>query len=397
MYISPPPLPGVAARRVYNLPAMQSIFGQDRAVEIVEAALRGNRVHHAWIFHGPAGVGKFTTALRFARILLCHAPTTSTDGRPEACGRCDSCRLFGRPDAAHPDLHVITKELAGASDFRSLRTKKQMNIPIDLLRERMLGGEVETTYIEPAVAKTPLLNHGKVFIIDEAELLDVTGQNALLKTLEEPSPGTYIILVTTHEDELLPTIRSRCQRVPFAPLDDQLIGRWLNDHAQGGDLNQKQLQWVLAFAQGSLGRALLALAYRMDGWYETLEPMIAAVTAGRPAPGMGATMAELVEAFAQAWVKDHANASKDAANKAGVRYMLSLLGEHCRSRLRQVSAEAASMDIDEVDRRLAPYMAGIELIQQAEANLESNVSPPLLLDNLCVQWAVMSQPHLAGR
>ena len=379
---------------------MQAIFGQEHAVGILEPALKGGRVHHAWIFHGPAGVGKFTTALRMARVLLCHAAARGRTGVPEACGRCESCRLFARPDAAHPDVHVITKELAGASEFRTLRTKKQMNIPIDLLRERMLGGEVEGHYIEPAAGKTPLLNHGKVFIIDEAELLDQTGQNALLKTLEEPSPGTYIVLVTTHEDELLPTIRSRCQRVPFGRLDDAVIERWLTDHASGSDLNATQRRWVLAFAQGSLGRALLAVAYRMDSWYEALEPMLQQVAAGQPAPAMGQTMAELVEAFAQAWVKDHANASKDAANKAGVRYMLSLLGEYCRGALREVSAAAASMDVFEADRRVAPWLAGIELIQEAERQLQSNVAPPLLLDNLGVQWAVMSQgsqPHLAGR
>src|SRR5687767_12885857 len=98
-------------------------------------------MHHAWIFHGPEGVGKFTTAVEVARVLLCHESRDT-----EACGQCESCRLFAsRPsiyEAAHPDLHLIYKELARDSDFRDLRERKQLNIPLALVRERVVGGWV---------------------------------------------------------------------------------------------------------------------------------------------------------------------------------------------------------------------------------------------------------------
>src|SRR5690606_4650358 len=117
----------------------------------------------------------------------------------------------------HPDLHVVTKELARYSEDRSTRERKLTQIPVDVLR---------TELIEP-VYRAAQMGHGKVFIVDEAELLNDAGQNAMLKTLEEPPAGTTIILVTSIQDRLLPTIRSRCQRVAFVPLPDSVVSRWL--------------------------------------------------------------------------------------------------------------------------------------------------------------------------
>jgi DNA polymerase-3 subunit delta' len=375
---------------------MRTIFGQDRAVDVLEAALAGQRVHHAWIFHGPHGVGKFTTARRFARILLCHEPMPDAMGRVEACGRCRSCTALSSEGGVHPDLHIIHKELASESSFGRLRGKKQANIPIDLLRERMIGGYIDTAYVDAVVAKSPMLGHHKVFIIDEAELLDSSGQNALLKTLEEPSAGTYIILVTTAEHRLLPTIRSRCQRVIFHHLSDEAIERWLDRHGHTA-LTGPQRRAVLRFAQGSLGRALLAIAFRFDGWYETLDPMLQRTMAGHSVPELGPTMAQLVEDFAQAWVKGRANASKESANAAGVRHMLSLLGGYCHKGLTEAAAHAAGLSPEQADQALRPSLAGLELIHDAQQHLASHVSAALLLDNLAVQWALNSSPHPAGR
>src|SRR5204863_4320065 len=97
----------------------------------------------------------------------------------------------------HPDFHIIHKELAAYSDNRELREKKQINIPIDLLRERLLGGTSGSSHHEAPAYRTAALGHGKVFIIDEAELLDPTAQNAMLKTLEEPPAQTWIFLITS--------------------------------------------------------------------------------------------------------------------------------------------------------------------------------------------------------
>ena len=90
--------------------AMDTILGQTRAIDQLLAALASGRLHHAYIFHGPAGVGKCTTARAFAAVLLCHDPVTDLAGRVAACGACASCRAIEA--GKHPDLPVIVQELA---------------------------------------------------------------------------------------------------------------------------------------------------------------------------------------------------------------------------------------------------------------------------------------------
>lgn len=359
---------------------MQSILGHQRAIDVLQAALISGRMHHAWIFHGPPGVGKATTALALAKILLCHDPQTDLAGRLEACGVCKSCRIFNTEQAAHPDLHIVTKELALYADDKQTRDRKLTSIPVDIVRLHL---------IEPAY-RSAALNHNKVFILDEAELLNDAGQNALLKCLEEPPPGTFIILVTSQEDRLLATIRSRCQRVAFAELDHQVVERWLDQQPFSQSMSPAQKSWVAKFARGSLGRAALAAEYGLDEWQQTISPMINAIAAGRGAPDMGEAMATRVEEFAKAWVKNHDNASKDAANKMAVRLMLGVVGEICRQSLHHRSAPLT-------DAAAHPWLVGIDLIQIAERNLNSNVSLPLLLDHLAIEWSDQCRRQPAGR
>ncbi len=181
---------------------VDAILGQPHAIELLQSALQTDRLHHALIFHGPKGVGKFTTARALAAILLCHevAKKAASSFLPpvRACGTCRSCAALRA--GSHPDDHVITKELARFSSDAAVRDRKLMTIPTAVLRENL---------IEP-VNLAPRLGSHKVFVVDEAELLDSVSQNILLKTLEEPPAGTYVILVTDAEDRLLPTIRSRC-------------------------------------------------------------------------------------------------------------------------------------------------------------------------------------------
>ncbi len=356
---------------------MVSILGQSRALETLTAALRSGRFQHAWIFFGPRGVGKFTTAIELAKVLL--DPQAQRDGAGSIAA--DPASEVSRriESGTHPDLHVIRKELAVYSDDPELRKKKLMNIPFDVLREHMIGGQTSTRYYEPAVFKTPVLGHGKVFIIDEAELLQSTSdetQNALLKTLEEPPPRTYIFLITNQPQRLLPTIRSRCQHVQFVPLDQEAMTVWFERARL--DLDQAEQTWVEQFCEGSPGLAQLAGEYGFHHWQRVLDPMLGELEAGAFPAAMGSTLAELIEAYAGAWVKAHENASKDSANKQGARHLLSILAAHARRKL------AARIDRDEDPAR---WLAVIDLLRQAEEQLDSNVNRKLLLENLVVQWA----------
>ncbi len=365
---------------------MDHILGQDNARQTLESALAHGRLHHALIFHGPAGVGKFTTAIAFARLLLCHSRETDLMGRMAACSSCESCRLLhddaGDDDAgAHPDVHVIRKELAGFSSNAQLRNRKQLTIPLDLLRERMLGGRTGDDRTHEAIAyRTAAMRHGKVFIIDEAELLAQEGQNALLKTLEEPSPDTYVVLITSKEHHLLPTIRSRCHRVAFAPLSDDVVETWLNE--QRSDLTPAARRWVVAFAEGSLGRAALAADYDLMAWGKQIDPALKQLERGQYPTMLGETMSELIKAFAESWVKTHKNASKEAANKRAAALMWSLIAQHARRRLRDTAESIDPADPVAGDRAVQPWVGMIDALDESERHLASNVNLTLTVEHL---------------
>lgn len=365
---------------------MDAILGQDAAKGVLSRAMAGGRMHHAWIFHGPAGVGKRKMAMVIARTLLCHQPRPDETHGRIACGACVSCRLIDA-DGAHPDLHLIYKELAHYHKDKQIRDRKLATIPTELIRELLL---------EP-VGLSSQMGHGKVFIIDEAELLNPAGQNAMLKTLEEPPDGTFIFLITTREDQLLITIRSRCQRVAFGPLPTDQVEKWIQGNlANWGEraaaLSAGQQKRLARLARGSLGGAELAARHGLVEWVEQIEPMLAQIAAGRPGGGLGPKLAELVENYAKQWVADHKddNASKDAANKAGARLMFSLLGELCREGMRGAITGVGG-DASRVEAACEPWLAGVELIQDAERNLEANVGIGLLMDQLAIQWSMQGR------
>lgn len=326
---------------------LSALIGQERAVGVLQRAIDAGRVHHAWIFHGPSGVGKFTAALAFAGVLLDPeaAPTLSGTVEPPADSAVQRLLRAG----AHPDLHVVVKELARYSDSKQVRDAKLQTIP---------KAVVDTHLLRPAVLASNLPGGlaGKVFIVDEAELLDRSPtnapvQNALLKTLEEPPEGTVIVLVTASEDRLLPTIRSRCQRVAFTPLSDADMQRWLD--VAKPDVPPGAAPWLLSIAGGSPGALVGALDAGLHGWHLEIDPMLDDAERGRFHVALGATMTRLIDDRAAAWVKEGEkrgeNRSKDAANRVAARQMLGLVAEHYRAGLADpVRAGAAVRAIDHV-------------------------------------------------
>ncbi|HEX7010913.1 MAG TPA: DNA polymerase III subunit, partial [Phycisphaeraceae bacterium] len=368
--------------------AMDGVWGQDRAIGLLQALLASGRVHHAYLFHGPVGVGKFTTSLAFARVLLCHQRQTDLAGRIVACGACASCRLMEAKDPptdddqqpqalawAHPDLHVVTKELARYNEDRSTRERKLMSIPVEVIRDEL---------IKPAYHAAQM-GHGKVFIVDEAELLNISSQNAMLKTLEEPPTGTTIILVTSIQDRLLPTIRSRCQRIAFVPLPDSVVSRWLQGHA--ADLEPSQHQWVVRFAQGSLGRARLAVDFGLFEWGEAVLPSLESFTKGRPDAQMGAKLAQRIDELAQAWVKRHPDASKEAANKMAAGLMEALIAEEARHRLSELAQQCDPADPIASEAVLEPWLGVIDAVEEAHRLIRANANVALVCDHLAATMA----------
>ena len=353
--------------------SLSEILGQPKAVGILRAAIASGRVHHAWVFVGPMGVGKLTTALAFAGAIL--DPTTAPDlsGTPEPDPSSPTQRLLA--SGTHPDLHVITKELARYSDDKEVRSRKLLTIPKQVIDEHLLT----------PIALTPTLRAGglasKVFIVDEAERLDrsrsnAPTQNSMLKTLEEPPDGSVIILVTSAEEALLPTIRSRCQRVVFSSLDERSMRSWLD--ASEIRASPEEARWLVRFADGSPGRLALAHEGGMYEWGRAIDPMLDEVDRGRFPPELGATMAKLVDEWAAGVVKKSPQASKEAANLAGARAMLTLLLERCRASLRAAAAVGGDP---------SRALHAIECVERAEQHIAANVTLRNAMENLAVQWS----------
>lgn len=361
-------------------PADGGVLGQPRAIDALRRSLRGGLIHHAWILHGPFGVGKRTAALAFAGLLLDPetAPEHVARFTPPAGTRVAELIASG----THPDLHLISKESTEDSAIASLRDRKQTNIPVDLLRERMIGGEVDGRSFDGPIWRSAYLGRGKVFIVDEAELLDAVGQNALLKTLEEPPPSTYIVLVTTREDRLLPTIRSRCQRVAFGPLPPDAMETWLERSGIGARIESEATRrWLLDFAEGSPGQLELALRHGVQEWMASLRGDLDALVAGRFPPGCAERCAEIVSECAESIVKDQPRASKEAANRLATRLLFALFGERVRRGLRET---ARGDDPDAAER----WAALADLLAGADEEIRRNLNLKQVLANLVAQWSL---------
>ncbi|HEU5310452.1 MAG TPA: hypothetical protein VFV24_03265, partial [Candidatus Eisenbacteria bacterium] len=203
--------------------------GQDEAEALLRAALATGHVGHAYLFHGPSGVGKTKAALRFARTLLCETPRPG----PEACGTCGSCRAVAA--LRHPDLEVLVP----LPTFRTEgRTEKQADEARSEARAQVLARMASDPWFVPVFSRppvhsvddlarakqflslTPQREDGwKILIVKGAEAITGPGAHAFLKILEEPQPRRVLILGARQIRALLPTIASRCLRVRFRPLE----------------------------------------------------------------------------------------------------------------------------------------------------------------------------------
>lgn len=349
------------------------IIGQERAIEQIESALLSGRMHQAWIFHGPRGVGKFTAALAMAALALDETTAKDLSGRLAADPESRVQTLLRA--RSHPDLHVITKELAKFSADSDVRKAKLATIPKDVVVTHLLNPAALGAKVTPGGAAS------KVFIVDEAELLDRSPtnapvQNAMLKLMEEPSPGTVIVLVTSSEERLLPTIRSRCQRVRFGALSPEAMETWLTKQGY----SHAEMNWARRFGEGSPGRVKEAIETGLIAWHERIEEMLDRLLAGRYPSEFGASMAGMVEEWAVARVAADARLSKEASSRSASDRMLALLGEILRVRLAQAAGagDAASMEL---------HAQRIGALDRARGRLQSSVPGNFVFEALAGELA----------
>ena len=202
--------------------SFDKVIGNERAIELLTSSIEHGRVAHAYLFAGPPGVGKGLVAREFAKTLNCE------QGGAVPCDACLACRKIDR--GTHPD--VLWFRPAGAM--------------------RMIRVEQVAEFLQAAAFK-PYEGRWKVFVLVDADRLNVESQNKALKTLEEPGPGTVIILTSALPEALLPTIRSRCQRVTFHPIPREAIEQYLIEHR---DADPERAAIAASLGRGSLAAAI---------------------------------------------------------------------------------------------------------------------------------------------
>jgi len=207
--------------RKWRSQTFDEIVGQDHVVRTLKNAITRDRIAHAYLFVGPRGTGKTSTARIFAKALNCEKGPT-----PNPCGQCQSCKAI----AEGSSLDVI--EIDGAS-----------NNSVDQVRD-----------LRDDVRYAPSQGKYKVYIIDEVHMLSPAAFNALLKTLEEPPPHVKFVFATTEAQKLLPTIISRCQRFDLKPIPAPLIAGHLGHiaKAEGIAISEGALNAIARLADGGM-------------------------------------------------------------------------------------------------------------------------------------------------
>lgn len=332
------------------------IIGQERAVDALRAAVRRGGLHHAYLFAGPEGVGKGTVARLLAQAANCERE----DG--DACGTCGPCRKIAR--GVHPDVLVVERERdmarAGRWEPRGGRTPSR-DIVVDQVRE----------LVDRRLSLRRFEGRRRFVLVDPADAMNPQAQNAILKTLEEPPPDTTLVLVSSSADGLLPTVRSRCLRIPFAPLPDVLL---LERLAAAGRLPEGA-RLATTLAAGSLGRAL-----SLDE--EAIQVRSNAVEEAAALPADDA----------RPWI---AFAARHGAKRERARDVCELLLVWLRDVLVRASVgEGAPLALAGLEQatsaaaRLGPEVAlhRVEAVRRALVALRHNASGPLTLERMLVGW-----------
>ena len=362
--------------------SLKDIFCQDKAIAVLQEAHHAGKEAHAYIFAGPDGVGKLRTAREWAKMLLCRQPLEA-DGFADSCGSCRSCQMLEAD--SHPDFNMVYKELLEFTKDNKDR-KTPVDLAIDVIRE----------FLVAKVSARPSLSSRRVFIVSEAEKLNASSQNALLKVLEEPPTYCSILLVCTQLENLLPTTRSRCQIVRFAPVgEDRIIGK-LNEMG----IKDQQAKYLARLSQGSIGQACQWGRLELNGAdiYEAKRQITKGLSDYKYADSlqMAENFLQTGKKIASVWADLDRQTSKSDINRRALKTLIMMLiaalHDAMISRLKP-KAELVNFDqkdcIDRMAGRLGvePTAAKIAVCCEAMVKLDSNVNEKLICEQLLLNIA----------
>jgi DNA polymerase-3 subunit delta' len=325
-------------------------------------------------------------ASRLAAFLLCSAeggpdagglfdtPAPAAEGPADACGSCVDCTLFTAGN--HPDFHLIHRTLNRLHPDKRVRDRKAVELSIDVIRHFLL---------QP-IGLRPSRGRAKVFVVVDAERLSDEAQNALLKTLEEPPPDSYLVLLTTAPDQLLATTRSRCQQVPFGPLPDEFIHAML---AARPEMPPAEATFLTQIAQGSAG---LALRYAEAGLYRQVDTVIEALRGAADDPiAASRSLYELAGDLAgNAEVADGEEGDVNAARESQA--LVFALAATLLRDVQRAAVGAAPValpgrsDLTALAGRTSPraLARAVSAVAAAELQIAQNAKPDLVFDALAI-------------
>ncbi len=319
-------------------------FWQESAWRRLMEDRGADRLSHALLFHGPAGLGKSLLAERFAWSLLCHQPDES--GQP--CGHCRACQLLAA--GTHADFQRVAPE------------EEKRNIQIDAIRVLQ---QQSTLAVEEG-------KH-RLFLIDPAEAMTMAAANALLKTLEEPPAGVHLLLVSSHPERLPITIRSRCQQVALRPPSGTDAARWLERQV---GLSSEQLELLLAIAGGAPLTALrLADSEERNRWRQFLDDFTALSQGRGSASGV-----------AESWLE---SSSLENLLQMLTTWLLALLrlsmsGDTSHPLAHLLASAGMASPAPMALHRL------LDKLLESQRRLNRNPNPQMVLESLLIEWQRVS-------
>ncbi len=330
-----------------------AIIGHERPKRFLRAALKSERLAHALLFHGEEGLGKLLTARVLAQAVNCEA--SPAPDPPDACGLCRSCRQIEA--GSHPDVTILT-----ATGEKG---------------ETEHAREIESRFIY-----RPLIGRQKIVVMDNVDLLRREAANALLKTIEEPPPDSLIVLVSSRPEALLPTIRSRCQEIRFAPLALDLVEEAVRRRR---GLSEKDARFLAVISGGRLGLALEAepeaLRAERAGYLRLVSPDSLESTSGLLAvcEAVGKSdEAETALGWLTAWFRDLL-----VVKVGGDRSRL--VNSDC---LAELDALAARLRVETI-LDLAAY------VKSMQRGLERNLNKQMMLEGLLLRLQAALQSRAA--
>ncbi|MEU4551679.1 DNA polymerase III subunit gamma and tau [Micromonospora violae] len=370
----------LALYRKYRPRTFAEVIGQEHVTEPLSQALRSGRLNHAYLFSGPRGCGKTTSARIMARSLNCEQGPT-----PEPCGKCDSCRSLAADGAGSIDvIEIDAASHGGVDDARELR---------------------ERAFFAPASSRF------KIYVIDEAHMVSTQGFNALLKLVEEPPEYVKFIFATTEPEKVLGTIRSRTHHYPFRLIPPKVVRPYLEQltQAEGVAVEPAVFPLVVRAGGGSMRDSLSVLDQLIAGAGPE------GVSYARAASLLGVTDAALIDEMCDALAAGDgaaAYATVDRVAEAGHdprRFAADLL-ERLRDLivLQQVPDAAAKGLIDgpadQIERmaaqasQLGPATLSrcADIVHDGLVEMRGTTAPRLLLELICARMLLPGVDDSAG-